>query len=76
MQAENTEVFVEETVLEVPVRGEDVLTPNEVARRLRCSRRTVYNLIGGGRLPSFRVGKLRRIRREDLERFIIDHRNE
>ena len=67
---------MEAPVVGAPERGEDVLTPDEVARRLRCSRRTVYNLIGDGRLPSFRVGKLRRVRRDDLERFITDHGNE
>ena len=44
------------------------LTPEEVADLLRVSRRTVYNWLRSGQLPALRIGKVWRIRREDIER--------
>ena len=43
------------------------LTPEEVADLLRVSRRTVYNWLRAGQLPAIRIGKVWRIRREDLD---------
>lgn len=37
------------------------------------SRPFIYRLIEEGRLPSVRVGRSVRVRREDLERFIEEH---
>ena len=36
-------------------------SPDEVADALGLSKQTVYNLINDGRLPSFKVGRSRRI---------------
>lgn len=48
----------------------EVLTVTEVAKLLRLSRTVVYELIMSGEIPSFKVGKLRRIRRSDVETWL------
>jgi excisionase family DNA binding protein len=48
-----------------------LMTVPEVARELGCGRDTVYALLASGDLPSVRLaGRLRRIRRGDLEAFV------
>jgi len=49
---------------------ETVYTPEEVAEKLKASRRTVYRWIEKGELKAFKAGKLVRITRQDLEVFI------
>jgi excisionase family DNA binding protein len=44
-------------------------TPEEVARTLRVTRRTIYEWLKAGRLPGLRVGRGWRIRPEDLDAF-------
>jgi excisionase family DNA binding protein len=44
------------------------LTPEEVADLLRISRRTVYNWLRSGQLPALRIGRIWRVRLEDIER--------
>ena len=45
-------------------------TVEEAAEYLRVSKRTIYKLTEGGRLPAFRIGKERhrRFRKEDLNK--------
>jgi excisionase family DNA binding protein len=50
--------------------GEGLLTPEEVAHRLRVSRPTVYAWLKIGRLRGLRAGKGWRVRSEDLEAFL------
>ena len=40
---------------------ERLLSPHEFAERLSISRWTVYKMIGDGRIPSIRIGRLVRI---------------
>lgn len=47
-----------------------VYTPEEIAEKLKASRRTVYRWIEKGELRAFKAGKLVRITKEDLEIFI------
>ena len=48
-----------------------LLSVGEVAAQLGCGRDTVYDLLATGLLPSVRLGgRLRRIRRDDLEAFV------
>jgi excisionase family DNA binding protein len=48
-----------------------LLSVPDVARELGCGRDTVYVLIGSGQLSSVRIaGRLRRIRRSDLDAYI------
>lgn len=49
------------------------LTPQEAAEELRLSRMSVHRLIRSGELVSFKVGRSRRIARNDLERFVEEH---
>ncbi len=49
---------------------ETIFTPEEVAEKLKASRRTVYRWIEKGELKAFKAGKLVRIAREDLESFL------
>lgn len=46
------------------------MTPEEVAQELRLGRTQVFALLKSGALPSFQIGRLRRIRRSDLEAFV------
>jgi excisionase family DNA binding protein len=47
------------------------LTIIEVATIVRCSTKTVRRMVGDGRLPAFRFGGQWRIRKADLERFLM-----
>ena len=48
-----------------------LLSVAEVAAELGCGRDTVYALLSSGALPSVRLGgRLRRIRRADLNRYV------
>ena len=44
----------------------DILTPKEVMEELAIGRSTFYKLVRSGQIPSFRIGKLIRVRREEL----------
>ncbi|MFD3706517.1 helix-turn-helix domain-containing protein [Nocardia sp. NPDC058658] len=50
-------------------RADDVLTPTQVAARVGMSRTHLYKLLDSGALPSFRVGRDRRIRVADVVAF-------
>lgn len=43
------------------------MTVPEVAKLLRMSRQTIYNMIREGRIPHFRVGTKVRFNRADLD---------
>ncbi|MDG0959592.1 helix-turn-helix domain-containing protein, partial [Bacillus paranthracis] len=45
-------------------------TTEEVAKRLKVSKLTVYDLIKKGELPSYRIGRQMRIDAADLEQYI------
>lgn len=47
-----------------------LLTPAEVAERLRVTERTVYMWLREAKLPGRKLGKLWRIRPEDLDTFL------
>ncbi|MFH1570987.1 MAG: helix-turn-helix domain-containing protein [Gemmatimonadota bacterium] len=47
-----------------------LLTAREVAAYLRCSLSTVRRLVAGGRIPHFRLGKLVRFRRGDVDAWL------
>lgn len=51
---------------------DDLLTVDEVAARLRVSRKAIYDLMRAGRLPYLQIGiqRGRRIRRSALENFL------
>ena len=49
---------------------ERLLSPRELSGLLGLGRTSVYSLLTTGEIPSVRIGRLRRVRREDLDRFI------
>jgi len=49
-----------------------LLTADEVARSLRVSRRTVYQLVQRDGLPAMRVGRHYRFRAESVEQWTKD----
>lgn len=42
----------------------------DVAQELQASRATIARLVATGELPSIKVGRLRRVRRRDLEQWM------
>lgn len=53
-----------------PCMGEDLLTPSEVAERLRVNREVVYKWLQSGKMKGIRVGRHWRIRSSDLDAFL------
>lgn len=49
---------------------EKLLTPSEVAKRLGVTLRTVQRWIAEGELPSYKLGKVRRVSEKQLEEFL------
>lgn len=49
---------------------ERLLSAEDLAQRLGVGRTTAYSLLWSGTIPSMKVGRLRKVRREDLESFI------
>ncbi|MBT2383016.1 helix-turn-helix domain-containing protein [Streptomyces sp. ISL-11] len=47
-------------------------TPEEAAKALRIGRSTVYELMAEGALPYTKRGRSRRIKRCDLEAYVMD----
>jgi excisionase family DNA binding protein len=47
-----------------------LLSADELARELGVCRMTAYHLLWSRQLPSLKVGRLRKVRREDVETFI------
>lgn len=55
---------------------EELLTPKEVAAILRTGYRRILDLIALGELRAFRIGRVFRISREDLRRYLESTRVE
>ena len=54
--------------------NEKLLTPAQVAERLQITERTVYEWIRGGKVTALKLGRLWRIRQDDLEAFLENAR--
>jgi excisionase family DNA binding protein len=50
--------------------GERLLKPTEVAEILQVSKAHAYVLMKRGEIPTIRIGKIVRVKLEDLERYI------
>jgi excisionase family DNA binding protein len=50
----------------------EVLSPDQLAEYLGCGRTTAYALLRERQIPSFTVGRLRRIRRRDVDRYVSE----
>jgi excisionase family DNA binding protein len=49
------------------------MSPTEVRQLLGLGRTYTYRLLATGAIPSVRIGRLRKVRRTDLEQFIAAH---
>ena len=49
----------------------ELLTPEEAAKRLKCTPRAIQDMLRSGRLTGIKVGKYWRLRESDLEQFIM-----
>jgi len=47
-----------------------IFTPEEIADKLKVSKRAVYQWLQKGELNAFKAGKLWRVKREALEEFL------
>jgi excisionase family DNA binding protein len=47
-----------------------LLSAAELARELGVGRTTAYTLLWSGAIPSMKVGRLRKVRREDFETYL------
>jgi excisionase family DNA binding protein len=52
------------------VRVKETLSPEDLAVVLGCGRTTAYTILANREIPSFRIGRLRRVRRVDVERYL------
>jgi len=48
----------------------EILSPEELAEFLGCSRTFAYKLLAERAIPSFKVGRLRRVRLSDARDFV------
>jgi excisionase family DNA binding protein len=51
-----------------------LLTSDEVAKRLRVSKKTVYRLVKSGEMPVVRVRRIWRFAEEDVNAFLVSLR--
>ena len=49
---------------------EYLMSPEELARFLGLGRTYTYRLLAEGKIPCVRIGRLRKVRRTDAERFV------
>jgi excisionase family DNA binding protein len=52
------------------------LTIQEVSQYLHIKPATLYSKVGGGEIPHYKVGRLVRFKREDIDRWMEDHRRD
>jgi excisionase family DNA binding protein len=50
--------------------GGELLTPEEAAGRLRIGRTFIYQLLREGVIPSVKIGRVRRVRVRDVDRYV------
>lgn len=50
--------------------GDPLLTASDIAKRLSISRAMAYRLMQRGLIPTVKLGTVRRVRQEDLAKFI------
>ena len=53
-------------------RTKRLLSADELARELGVGRTTAYSLLWSGARPSIKVGRLRKVHREDLEAYLVE----
>ena len=56
--------------METTTREKEVLNPEELAEYLGIGRSFCYELLRDEEIPSFKIGRLRKVLRRDAERFL------
>lgn len=51
-----------------------LMSPADLQTWLGCGRTKCYELLQTGEIPSYRIGRLVRIRKEDVEEYLERHR--
>lgn len=54
---------------------EEYLTPEEVAKKLKVAKETIYRMARSGRIPAFKFGKSWRISSQKLEKLFENSLN-
>ena len=60
--------------MEARVGDGEMLTTDELIRWLGLGRTKVYELLRSGEIPSYKIGRVRRIRRQDVEAWLERNR--
>lgn len=55
--------------------SEQIMTVKDVASYLKLNERTVYRMVTSAKIPAFKVGTSWRFKREDLEKWIEEQKN-
>ncbi|WP_374854976.1 helix-turn-helix domain-containing protein [Acinetobacter indicus] len=55
--------------------SEQIMTVKDVASYLKLNQRTVYRMATSAKIPAFKVGTSWRFKREDLEKWIEEQKN-
>jgi len=56
-------------------RQEEWITPEQLREWLGIGKTKCYEMLSRSEIPSYRIGKLRRIRRSDVERWLENQRS-
>lgn len=56
--------------------NDQILTLKEVAAYLKLAEKTAYKLAAAGKLPGFKVGGSWRFKREDIDQWIEEQKND
>lgn len=51
----------------------DFISAEELGQWLMLGRTRTWELLAGGEIPSYKIGRLRRIRKVDVERYLAAH---
>ena len=51
-----------------------LLSPRDLSRVLGLSLSTTYALLNDGQLPTYRIGRLRKVRQQDVDAFVQSRR--
>ncbi|SEP46960.1 helix-turn-helix domain-containing protein [Propionispora vibrioides] len=54
---------------------EDILTVSQIMEILYIGKNTAYRLLNSGQIKSFKIGKVHKVPRRALERYILDKCN-
>jgi len=56
--------------------GDQIMTVKDVASYLKLNERTVYRMATSAKIPAFKVGTSWRFKREDIEKWIEEQKND